>query len=176
MGSLNKIVGWLTKIAKGLALCIIFIMMVFIFVAVIGRMFQHPVLGDVELVQLCMIVLIMFGLAYTQSADAHISIGLLVDRFPGRMQWIMDILAYLLTIVACGIISWIFVKAALKEISGHVLSTTLLNIPYYPFKFIIATGFALWGLQALLKLFQAFDKLIKGEIPVAKEGKGELWQ
>lgn len=176
MEALNRIVSWLTRITKGLALCTIFVMMVFIFVAVSGRMFQHPVLGDVELVQLFMIVLIMFGLAYTQSEEAHISIGLLVDRFPGPIQWVMDLLAYLLTTIACGMISWIFVHAALKELKGHILRTDLLNIPFFPFKFIIAVGFALWGLQSLLKLFQAVSKLFKGESPVAREDKGELWQ
>jgi len=43
------------------ALCVMVAMMLFIFFTVVNRQFFRPVIGDIELVQLGMVVLIMLG-------------------------------------------------------------------------------------------------------------------
>ena len=50
-------------------------------------------------------------------------------------------------------------NAGLEDMSGNTKSTDLLEIPHYPFKFIIFLGFTLWGLEALLKVFNAIKAL-----------------
>jgi TRAP-type C4-dicarboxylate transport system permease small subunit len=137
------------------------LMMLFITYAVINREFLTPVVGDVEIVQLGMVVLIMFGLAYSQAEDAHVSIGLLVDRFPQRLQHIIDAIAYTFTFAVCLIIGWFTFQAAVNNMVNQRLSTDLLVIPFFPFKFIIAIGFTLWGLEALLKVVQSISALNK---------------
>lgn len=162
MNWVNKIIRTLSYTGKWIALATMSLMMIFITYAVIYREFFTPVVGDVELVQLGMVVLVMFGLAYSQAEDAHISIGLLVDRFPQRIQYMFDIIAFLLTFVICLIIGWVNFEAAVKDMTGMSRSTDLLEIPFYPFKFIIAIGFVLWGLEAFLKVINSIALIIKG--------------
>lgn len=81
MKIIQKIISFLTYLTKYLALATITFMMFFITVAVIGRLFSKPIVGDIEVVQLSMVALIACGLAYAQQSESHISIGIVVDNF-----------------------------------------------------------------------------------------------
>jgi TRAP-type transport system small permease protein len=177
MSILTKTLQSLTQATRWIAMGSIFLMMMLISAAVIVRALGKPILGDVELVQFAMIVIIMFGLAYTQKEEAHVSIGLLVDRLSPRMQTILDIFSLILTIVFSWLISWVFYLGAVNEMTGTVIKSTLLSIPHFPFKFIIAIGLFLWGLESLFKIILTLIKLIKVDIEDSKPTKGgeELW-
>ncbi|OUM84726.1 MAG: hypothetical protein BAA01_05995 [Bacillus thermozeamaize] len=169
MQAFLNVVRRITDVTRWLALATMAFMMFFITIAVIGRAFHVPVLGDVEVVQLSMVILIMFGLAYSQSRDAHVSIGLLVDRFPPRMQALMDVIGYTLTFIACLVIGWVYLHVAIRYTTEVPQYTDLLEIPLTPFKYIVMIGFFLWGLEALLKVIQSLVHLLKGSV----EGGGE---
>lgn len=172
MSFLTKIINALTNITKWFGMAILFLMMVFVFIAVVGRSLSHPIIGDVEVVQFLMIIVIMFSLAYTQFNNAHITIGLLVDKFPKAAQLIIDAIGYLVTIIITWTIGTVFFKAVIKEFLGITIKSTLLDVPFYPFKLIIAIGLFLWGLQALLKLLETFNKFLKRDMleSVVEEG------
>lgn len=172
---LQKTINRLTSITKGMALITMGFMALMIFVGVLSRTFFTPIVGDVEIVRLGMIVLIMCGLAYTQKADGHISIGIIVDKLPKKVQSALDIFGYLLTFVISVIISIIFFEVGMSHLSEMRLTTDLLSIPYYPFDFIIAIGFVLWGLEALLKVISAINSLFRNKNKNVEEGNN-IWQ
>lgn len=155
MSVIEKVVHKLSSIGRWIAIVTMTIMMLFTTIAVISRNFGMPIVGDVEIMQLGMIVLIMFALAYTQKEEAHISIGLLVDRMPLKFQHFVDFVSYLITFVICLIIGWVSFNKGLGSMSGNVKSTDLLSVPHYPFRFIITLGFLLWALEAFLKSSKA---------------------
>ncbi|MEH7114951.1 TRAP transporter small permease [Neobacillus niacini] len=128
--------------------------MFFVTFAVASRtLFHQPILGDKELVQLGMVVMIVFGLAYCQAENSHVSIGLIVDKFPERIQVIIDIVAFTLTFIVCLIVSYYYFFVALKDFNVLHSTTDMLDIPLYPFKFMVTLGFLLWGLESLVKVF-----------------------
>lgn len=172
----SKTIEKLIQVCRWIGITIAVFMMVFIFIAVIAREFNFPILGDVELVQLSMVVLIMFALSYTETENAHISIGLLVDRLPQRAQAILDILANILIAGVSWVFAWVFYHAAIKEMLGTVIKSALLEIPEFPFKLIIAIGTFLWGLVAISKIILISAKLVKGSVgeKTAEEAE-ELW-
>lgn len=159
---LTKAIDFLTNLTRAIALVVMAFMMFFVAFAVISRFVYKPILGDVEIVQLGMVVLIMCGLAYTQRVDGHIAIGLLVDKLPKKMQQGLDVFSSLLTVIMTFIVSYIFLGVFLNHKNELKLSTSLLEIPYYPFDFIIVIGFAMWGLQALLKMIYSITQLFEG--------------
>lgn len=130
-------------------------MMFFITFAVISRFTVTPIMGDIEIVQLSMVVLIMCGLAYTQQVDGHISIGIIVDKFSYKGQKIMDTIASLFTVIITFVIGYIFIGVATKHQFEMQLKTIILEVPYYPFSYIIVLGFFMWGLEALLKFIKS---------------------
>ena len=152
MKTIGKTIELLTNITKNIALFLMALMMLFISFAVISRALFTPVVGDVELVQLGMVVLIMCGLAYTEQVDGHIAIGLIVDRFSEKVQKVFTAIANLLTAIVTLVIGFVYFEVAMNHKNHMQLSSSLLDIPYYPIDFIIVLGFTLWGLQALFKM------------------------
>ncbi|SEA32316.1 TRAP-type C4-dicarboxylate transport system, small permease component [Thalassobacillus cyri] len=157
---LHQITNTFTLLAKWISLATLIAMTLLITVAVISRAIGHPVIGDVEISQLLMVALIMFGLPYTQSRDAHISIGLIVDRLPIKIQGVLNVISSLTLFFVCWLITVVFVNATVLNDSTFQKSTDLLSIPHLPFKIFIAVGFGLWGLQALLKVIDSIVSLI----------------
>lgn len=154
MQVLTKSISTLSKVLRFIALTTMTFMMLFITVAVTSRLFFSPVIGDIELVQLGMVVLIMCGLAYTQEVGGHISIDLLADRFPIKIQQILEIIGSFLTFVVTLIIAYIYLGVAYDHMTVMKLSTNLVEVPYYPFDYIIFLGFLAWGLEGFLKFVQ----------------------
>lgn len=147
----SSIVNALTTITRYIALGTMSAMMLFITYAVISRTLFTPIMGDIELVQLGMVIIIMCGLAYTQQAGGHIAIGLIVDKLNESKQKLLDILASLLTALITLVIGYIYIHVALKHKNQMQLTTNLLEIPYYLFDFIIVLGFVMWSLESFLK-------------------------
>lgn len=170
----TKTINSLTKYAKWLALITMGIMMLFIAIGVLSRIFFTPIVGDVEIVRLGMVILIMFGLSYTQSIDGHISIGLIVDKLPQKVQYGLDIFGSLLNFLITMIIGFIFIGVGIEHKTTLPLSTDLLSIPFYPFDFIIVIGFFMWGLEAMLKVITSITNYIQVNKP--RKGDPGIWQ
>lgn len=164
MKRLEKTIRSLTMLAQWGALGAIFLMMVLIAVSVLTRrLFHAPIIGDYELVQLLMVILIGLGVAYAESIDGHIKVGLLVDRFHAKWQTIIDIFISLLIVVVCMIVGTMQYKAGIRGMTTLPVSTSLLQIPHYPFQFLLGAGFFLWGLEALLKAIGKIVALSKDQ-------------
>ncbi|MEC5424808.1 TRAP transporter small permease [Virgibacillus sp. C22-A2] len=146
---------YITKINKWVVFSTLVLLMPLVTFFAISRSLGYPVLGDVELVQFSMVLIIMGSLAFTESTNSHISIGIIVDKLPSFFQTIIDIIAQSLTIAFCFIICWVFIIKM-----NFLESSMLLGIPYYPFYILIVIGFAGWGLEAILKFLESIKKLI----------------
>lgn len=149
---ITMIINRLTLFIQYIAISIIAGIMLFIPIAILSKEIYRPIIGEVELIQLGMVVIIMFGLAYTQKVDGHISIGLIVDRFPQKVQKVLDIFSCALVLIATVSVGIIFWKVGIKHKVDMQISTDLLSIPFYPFDFIISIGFIMWGLVTFLHL------------------------
>jgi TRAP-type transport system small permease protein len=165
MHYLAKTIRGLTTITRWGAVITIFLMMVIIAFTVIARgVFNTPIVGDYELVQLMMVILVGLGVAYTESIDAHVKVGLLVDRFNRKAQAVIDVFVYLLVAGICFIVGTILLKAGIKALTTFLVSTSILHIPHYPFQFLLSIGFFLWGLEAVLKVVFKVIELFTGKV------------
>ncbi|MDR1573161.1 MAG: TRAP transporter large permease subunit [Clostridiales Family XIII bacterium] len=151
----NKI----TAAAKGLtltcayigmtAICLIAIMTV---IHGIGRYaFGRPLTGNVELTNFNVVVGIFFCISYTLIKGEHVAVGMIVDRFPAKVQGVFDIVMSaisLLFVVVAAYQTYLFVPDFSEEYS------TVLFISKGPFLFIVAVG---WTILALVYMFRLFD-------------------
>lgn len=172
MAVLNKTVDALIKALCWVGMAVEFFLMFFIFVAVAGRSLNHPIIGDVEVVQYGMLALIACGLAYTQSRNGHITIGLIVDHFPPRLQKVIDIIGLLIIAGTSWIITYVFIIAVQSQFTEIYTRSPLLRMPDFPFKAFIAIGFFIWGLEALLQTIKAVGELIRGDFAKKETGEG----
>jgi TRAP-type C4-dicarboxylate transport system permease small subunit len=152
--AIDKIVRFVTNVNKWVAFCVLAIMTAAVAYFCLSRFFGHPVVGDVELVQLGMVLLIVGSLAYTERENAHISVGLIIDQTPKIVQWFFDLVGRILIVAFCVLACWAFIYKM-----NYNLTSSLLRFPLYPFKIMIIIGFFSWGLEALAKLIKSFFEL-----------------
>lgn len=142
----TRIVKFITNMTKWISFIMLIVLVPLVTFFSISRSFGVPIIGDIEIVQFSMVVLIMGSLAYTERMNSHITIGLLVDRFPAKVQIVLDFIAQLSTIVFAFIVCWAFTsKVNLTQTSD------MLNISFVPFKIFLVICFIGWALEALLK-------------------------
>lgn len=173
MNHLAKVIRGLSTVSRWGATVTIFLMMVLIAFTVVSRgVFNAPIVGDYELVQLMMVIMVGLGFSHAEAVDAHVKVGLLVDRFNKKAQAVVDILGYTVVVVICFIIGTIQFEAALEALSSFMVTTSILGVPHYPFQFLLGFGFFMWGLEALLKVIYKSIELFSGK--VNQETRGDI--
>lgn len=149
MHVLRSWVAGASEVFRWVAMFVVASMALLITVSVAMRAAATPLGGEHELVELMMVAVVMLGLAPTQKARGHISIGLVVDRLPPRWQGACDVLAAGLVAATCLVVGWANLRTAWEYAVESPMSTDFLSIPLYPFKALVGVGFLLWGLQAV---------------------------
>lgn len=126
------------SIVASFLLCTMVIVIVF---NVAGRfLFKMPLYGTIELVELMMIIISFFAIAYTSMQRGHVRITILTDSLPRIVQ---DILGRVVSLLNVTIFSLIFYQAttnALYSFNNLNYRTDTLDIPIAPFKIVMVLG------------------------------------
>jgi TRAP-type C4-dicarboxylate transport system permease small subunit len=112
-------------------------------VSVVGRaVFSHPILGDVELVQLGCAVVVASFLPYTQFRRANIIVDFFTTRATVRSQRLMDAFGTLLYTLVLALVCW---RVAVGGIDIHAAreSSMLMNLPLWIPYLLMVPGLAL---------------------------------
>ncbi|UCH07118.1 MAG: TRAP transporter small permease [Deltaproteobacteria bacterium] len=105
-------------------------------------LFNSPIASSNELVMFLMAVVVFSALSYTETADGHVIIDLVVSRLPRTAQ---NALRGVMSILSLGLFALIaqqnIVRAKALQIEG--LRSPILHVPVYPFYLFAAFGCAL---------------------------------
>ena len=118
----------------------------------IGRyVFQMPIKGATELSSYFLIASAFLVGAYTLMIKGHVSIGILVERFPERTRAIIDSFTYLLCLVFATWAAW---QSSVRGIYMMQVQqgSAVLNIPNFPFVYLVAVGWGMLGLASIMHL------------------------
>jgi TRAP-type C4-dicarboxylate transport system permease small subunit len=114
--------------------------------------------GAYEIVGFLGAIVIAFALGYTQKRKDHIVVDILTEKFPKRVNRVLDGMNYFITTIFFTIVSWqVFVWGMKISKSGEVSET--LKIIFHPFIYSVAVGFAVFSLTLILD----FLKNLKGK-------------
>ena len=151
------------KAAAFIAAVVLFAMMMLTLGDVVGRyFFSHPIKGTWELVGLLLICAGTWGLAYCQLERAHISINIILQRFPLRVQAGMRFFTYLVGFGGFSIICWRVFLLAYKYITmprGNITDT--LELPYAPFMLALTFGTGLVALTLLVDMVKSVVEVVR---------------
>jgi len=142
----------------------VFIMVaMFVTVAdVIGRrFFNSPVPGSYEISAMVLVIVVFSTITYCQLLKGHVTIDLVVSRFPQKTQNIINIFVYILFLITYAILTrQLYVHAIetfhKKEII--IISASVL-IPVYPFVFLAAIGCTFFSLVVFTHLITYLVKV-----------------
>ena len=153
-GGINRVTRASYRVAVGL----LAVMMFLTTVNVAGRyLFNRPVKGSIELTEFMVATVVAIGLAYCWIERGHISVDVIVSRFPPRVQGIIERITLFISLVVFSLITWraaVFTKVRFDaRIVTHVLA-----IPTFPFVGIVAAGCALLTLVILTEFLNSLRR------------------
>ena len=125
------------------------------------RMLGHPMAGTVEIIGWLAAMTTAFALGYTQLFRGHVSIDLLVHRFPPRMRALIDMLVYLASTAIFLIVTWrVFAHAGVLKESGSLSET--MKVIVYPWVYLVSLGCLGLTLALFVDFLKSCVKLFTG--------------
>jgi C4-dicarboxylate transporter DctQ subunit len=158
--------GNIRHIEDLLNLASVFIIMFLMFFAtteIVGRyLFNSPVPGHVEIVELIMAGVVFFGIAYTERVGGHVRMELFVTRvLKGRAYHIAEaITAALSLFVYIFILIYTFKASVFAFQVGD--NTAYLYWPTWPSKFAVPLGSFFLCIRFLIEIIQHVSQAISG--------------
>ena len=163
---LRVIEGNIRHIEDWLNLTSVFIIMFLMFFAtteILGRyIFNAPVPGHVEIVELIMAGVVFFGIAYTERVGGHVRMELFITRvLKGRAYHIAEAITTALSLFVYLVICVYTFKFALFSLQmGDV--TAYINWPTWPSKFAIPLGGFFLCIRFFIELIQHISQAVVG--------------
>lgn len=120
--------------------------------------FHRPFLGTYEIVSVFSAAMIGLSLANCAVKKGHISVSILVDKFPARLQTLVDAITSFLSLGFWGMASWHVMEHGFSlKATGVVLAST--QLPFYPVVWLIGFGLFALCLVLLVQLLEDLSKL-----------------
>jgi len=124
---------------------------------IILRLFHRPIFGVVDVISLLGAVVIFFAWAHTEVQKGHISIELVVSRFPQRSQAIFDSITCFLSAGICALLAWqLGVHGMRLWQTGE--TTPTLELRYFPI--VLGAGFCI-AVLCLVFVIELIDSIAK---------------
>jgi len=161
--TVSKIIKKVVSIADILAgFCFFSVMLLVLTNILMRNIFKQPIMGTVEIVGLLVSTGLGLALANCEIAGSNIAMDTLTEKLSLKVQKLLEIVIYAVSLVFWSIIVWrIFVFANTLFINGRVTSTA--SIPIYPFIFVLGFSMLCLCVVLLYKLIRNIRDL-KAEI------------
>lgn len=157
-GTSERVTLWL---ARGGALALT-IMMLLTFFDVIGRAFNHPIVGTVEVTELLMGSLIFLGLGWTTFLRGHIRVDIVINYLPPRAKASLEMVTTIICIVFAVLLCWqLWLKAADTVEMGDV--TQIWALPFWSVAYVMAICSITLVTGLVLNFFRSLAMAISGE-------------
>lgn len=173
MRALEKGVRWITNFLAFFSIISTAGMMLISVADVIMRkIFNSPIVGASELVTMLNVGTIL-ALGLGCLTGENISVDFVMNKCPKKLQHVVQIFIYLITIVIFGIIIWRGYLAAMDS-KGKNYVFSLLKVPQWPFILVMVLGFIggiLGTVWLEIKEVGLLLGLLPAELEEGKEGK-----
>lgn len=147
----NRIVSIL-RVCMIVGMVFIVVMAALTTIHALGRyIFNMPIPGLIELSCILLLLAVFLGGAYVTVTKGHISVGLIVDRLPQKVQTFIDIFNYLCCLAVTVIAIWKSIEQGLYLMKTGV-EYTIISVPRFPFVLIVGLGWALISVGLVILL------------------------
>ena len=139
------------------AFFIVFMMMFAVAQVISRKLFNYPLWGYVDIVEIIMVTFAFLGIAYCQRLGGHVRMELLVRRLHGRALWIFEIIG---VAVGIGIIAVLLYYGFTHFLRAFQLGDSTIDreIILWPSKLVIPVAFAVLMARLTVQFF-AYTRL-----------------
>jgi TRAP-type C4-dicarboxylate transport system permease small subunit len=126
---------------------------------VMRTVFNSPINGYIDLVELSMASMAFLGAAYTQRLGAHIRMEMLVGKLHGRALWALECFGISVALVIIGVLVW---NGWGHFLRSYTLGDTTIDAEYpvWPSKLLVPIAFGIWWLRLALQLIGSFRLML----------------
>lgn len=118
---------------------------------VIGRRFDRPLPGAIEMIELLMGLLVFGALPLVTVDRGHVTVGLFDSLFSGRLRRVHDAVVSALSAGVVAVISWrLFIKAG--EVAAFGDRSAYLGVPMGVLAYFMAAAAALTAIVLLTQM------------------------
>jgi C4-dicarboxylate transporter DctQ subunit len=152
---------WLRRVEDLLdlvaAFFIVFLMMFAVAQVISRKLFNYPLWGYVDIVEIVMVTFAFLGISYCQRLGGHVRMELIVRQLRGRSLWLVEMLGVL---VALGIILVLLWYGFTHFLRAFQLGDSTIDreIILWPSKLVIPIAFAVLSARLLIQ-FLAYTRL-----------------
>ena len=160
--ALTKADRWLSRVEDVLdlvaAFFIVFLMMFAVTQVISRKLFNYPLWGYIDIVEIVMVTFAFLGISYCQRLGGHIRMELIVRRLRGRALWLFELLGI---IVALGIILVLLWYGFTHFLRAYQLGDSTIDreIILWPAKLVIPIAFSVLTVRLLIQFF-AYTRLV----------------
>lgn len=132
------------------AAAIMVLMMLGVLQIVMRTVFNNPINGYIDLVELSMASMAFLGAAYTQRLGSHIRMEMLIGRLSGRSLWALEALGTALAMFIIGVLIYYSFGHFLRS---YTLGDTTIDAEYqvWPSKLLVPIAFSIWWVRLALQ-------------------------
>ncbi|WP_420402359.1 TRAP transporter small permease subunit [Nisaea sp.] len=156
----DKTLSPVENVANFVAGAAVFLLMALGVLQILLRsIFNNPIVGYIDLVELSMALLAFLGAAYCQRLGGHIRMDILVGNLEGRLLWFVESLGTLLALFIIGVIIWFGWDHFLR---AYELGDTTIDaeFPVWPSKLLVPVAFAIWWIRLAIQFAGSLRLLI----------------
>ncbi len=129
---------------------------------VVGRyILNRPVPGTLDMTEMTMVVMVFFGIAYTQRLGGHITVNYFIIKLKGRSYHLVKSMGMLLSLLAFGVIAYYGFKGMAEALGYGDVSASILW-PTWPIRLCLAIGSTFLGVRFLIQALQHLNQAIIG--------------
>ncbi len=130
---------------------IVFLMFFGVAQVVSRKIFNYPLWGYIDIVEITMATFVFLGIAYCQRMGGHVRMELLVRNLRGRVLWVFEAVGVLVAIAIMCILAW---YAAEHFLRAYELGDSTIDreIILWPSKLLVPVAFSLLILRLMLQL------------------------
>jgi len=121
-----------------------------------GYFFHSPVRGTTDLGSYMLLVITALALGWAALERRHIMVGLVMDLLPARFQLVVDTVVLTIVTAVAGYVSYLSILAG---VTWPPRTSSVLDIPYGPFRIVFGVGFGILAICTLATLIENFRKL-----------------
>lgn len=148
-----------SKFGADLAGIAVVVMMLVMVIEAVGRyLFSFSLLFADELLGYLMALVCFVGLAYTLRTDGHISIELVTEHLPHRVQRILSVVVSVLNLLFVGFLTWAAWEYWINILGEGYGTPGVLSIPLWIPTVVLPVGLTLFVLGAIVETWQRTKK------------------
>jgi|YelNatPaOPRAMG01_1025707.scaffolds.fasta_scaffold289764_1 TRAP-type C4-dicarboxylate transport system permease small subunit len=156
----------ISRLFNYIGVCVILVMMFFTASDVLLRyIFNAPIEGAYEAIELMMAISFCFGIAYTQRQKGHVSVDLLVQRLNERKKAGLKFIVSLISFFLCLLITWqSFLKANVTFLSKEYTYGGIGpfgHVPIFPFVYLTSSACLIFTLELFVDLIASLKEVMK---------------